>query len=101
MAYYTGTETDCKIYDKDVSIKEGYVSGDNWANPIKHPTKDEYAILKHVNYSALETQKWVSIDVIEDGEVISTKSIIDESYSSELIEVSELTEDWTPKLEAI
>ena len=99
--YYKGTYQECLDYDNQVSKSLGLINGDNWANPIKHPTKDEYAILKHVNYSALETQKWVSIDVIEDGEVISTKSIIDESYSSELIEVSELTEDWTPKLEII
>lgn len=41
-----GTEQQCKAYDYKVTVTEQYKSGDNWANPIKHPTKDLYAILK-------------------------------------------------------
>lgn len=50
MSYYKGTLEECQAYDDSVSIKEGYRSGDNWANPIEHHTSGEWAILKHDNY---------------------------------------------------
>tara|TARA_S200002703_G_C3769614_1_gene236968 strand:+ start:1142 stop:1342 length:201 start_codon:yes stop_codon:yes gene_type:complete len=54
MAYYIGTLEDCKAYDQNVSEKEGYQKGDNWANPQE--IKGSWYILKHDKYSAdLET----------------------------------------------
>tara|TARA_R110000850_G_scaffold4647_1_gene20628 strand:+ start:49 stop:261 length:213 start_codon:yes stop_codon:yes gene_type:complete len=69
MAYYIGTKTKCNNYDNKVIIGENYVSGDNWANPIQHPTSGKWAILKHDN------------------------------YTSEMILESELSSDWFPEIE--
>lgn len=54
--YYTGTEQDCKAYDAEVSKKERYQKGDNWATPVKHQKQDLWAVLAHKNYASnLET----------------------------------------------
>jgi hypothetical protein len=50
MAYYIGTEENCKAYDDNVSIKENYRSGDNWANPVE--IDGSWYILKHEKYEA-------------------------------------------------
>ena len=70
MSYLISTKTDCENYDKYVSDKIG-VDGTrvvNWANPRKHPDKNEWAIQVHDSYPP------------ESGNV-----------------VSELPEDWTPQ----
>lgn len=41
-----GTEQQCLVYDAKVTAGEDYYNGDNWANPIKHPTLDLWAIQK-------------------------------------------------------
>lgn len=69
MAWYKGIQEKCQEYDKYVTANEGYVQGDNWANTIKHTIKDEWAILKHDN------------------------------YTSEMILESELSSDWFPEIE--
>lgn len=69
MSYYKGTEDECLDYDNQVTQSENYVSGDNWANPIQHPTSGKWAILKHDN------------------------------YTSEMILESELSSDWFPEIE--
>ena len=48
--YYIGTKATCTNYDKKVTESENYKDGDNWANPIEHPTSGKWAILKHNNY---------------------------------------------------
>lgn len=41
-----GTKQQCINYDAKVKAAENYYNGDNWANAIKHPTLDLWAILK-------------------------------------------------------
>ena len=72
MAYYIGTLQQCEEYDRQVVIREGYGRnpGDvtaKYAEPVKHPTQDKYAILTHP------------------------------SYPSDMEYVEELSEDWNPQ----
>lgn len=61
--YLIGTKTQCLNYDAKVTAGENYYNGDNWANPIKHPTLDSWAILKCTtprNYEPLDNMEQVS-----------------------------------------
>ena len=101
MIYLKGTEADCIMYDKHVSKQQRYRSGDNWANPQKHPNLDEWAILKHKNYSPEEVIKWDEVveTVTIDGEDFDTTTEVkDDSYVSQLFEI---TEEWFPATEEI
>lgn len=69
MSYYIGSVLECNDYDNQVTVAENYVSGDNWANPIKHPTSEQWAIEKQDN------------------------------YVSEMILENELSNDWFPVIE--
>lgn len=58
-----GAIKQCINYDLQVTTAEGYRQGDNWANPIKHPTKDLYAILKCTrprNYEPIDNMEQVN-----------------------------------------
>lgn len=45
MYYVFETEQEAKDYDKQVTAIEKYpIVGDNWGNPIKHPTLKKWAI---------------------------------------------------------
>lgn len=58
-----GTEQQCLNYDAKVTAGENYYNGDNWANAIKHPKKDLYAVLKCTaprNYEPLDNMEQVS-----------------------------------------
>lgn len=66
--YYLGTLTQCLNYDKKVRQGEAergaaFYNGDNWANPIKHPDKDLYAILKNESY---KHSTMTLVDVLPD-----------------------------------
>ena len=50
MAYYIGNLENCQAYDKNVSEKENYLKGDNWANPIE--IEGSWYILKHEKYTS-------------------------------------------------
>ena len=50
MAYYIGNLEICQAYDKNVSEKENYLKGDNWANPIE--IEGSWYILKHEKYTS-------------------------------------------------
>ena len=74
MAYYIGTLQQCEDYDRQVVIGEGYGRnpGDvtaKYAEPVKHPTQNKYAILAHP------------------------------SYQSDMEFVEQLTEDWNPQID--
>lgn len=70
--YLIGTEKECLDYDKYVSEKRGFTGNvtSRWAEPIKHPEQDLYAIIVDAANPPL------SGDVIE-----------------------ELSEDWIPDME--
>jgi len=50
MAYYIGNLENCQAYDKNVSEKENYLKGDNWANPQE--IEGSWYILKHEKYTS-------------------------------------------------
>jgi len=50
MAYYIGNLENCQAYDKNVSEKEKYLKGDNWANPQE--IEGSWYILKHEKYTS-------------------------------------------------
>ena len=50
MLWYKGTIQECINYDKHVTEKEGYVKGDNWANPQE--IEGIWYILKHKKYTS-------------------------------------------------
>ena len=55
MAYYIGTLQQCEDYDRQVVIGEGYGRNPDdvtakYAEPVKHPTQNKYAIKKHSSY---------------------------------------------------
>lgn len=45
MYYIFTTKEEAEQYDRDVTAISNFPKGDNWANPIKHPTLDKWAIL--------------------------------------------------------
>lgn len=48
---YIGTYNQVKYYLDKVNKAEKYHgTTDKWANPVKHPSKDLYAIIKHEDY---------------------------------------------------
>lgn len=50
--YYIGTKDEVDAYNEIVTSGENYQgTTSKWAEPIKHPTQDAYAIIKHPNYS--------------------------------------------------
>ena len=58
-----GTEQKCLDYDAKVTEGENYYNGDNWANPIKHPTLDKWAIIKCTsprNYEPTDSMEQVN-----------------------------------------
>ena len=67
-----GTEQECINYDAKVTAGENYYNGDNWANPVKHPTLNIWKILKCTSPRNYETD-----DV--------------------MTEVEELDETWNPQ----
>ena len=44
MSYYIGTREECDNYNQQVKEEKGLIEDIIWANPIKHPTEDKYAI---------------------------------------------------------
>lgn len=69
-----GMEQQCLNYDAKVTANESYYNGDNWANPIKHPTLNKYAIIKCTtprNYEPNDNMEQVNE--------------LDESWQSEII----------------
>ena len=50
MLWYKGTNQECINYDNQVTEKEGYVKGDNWANPQE--IEGIWYILKHQKYTS-------------------------------------------------
>ncbi len=52
MEYYKGTYHQCNEYDAQVTAGENCKDNDNWAVPIMHPNGEEFAIVKHPNYTA-------------------------------------------------
>ena len=53
MMYYIGTKEACESYNQKVKEMEGYKSPTNrWANIRKHPTREEYAIVKHAIHAS-------------------------------------------------
>ena len=45
MYYIFTTEAEALQYDADVTAASNFPSGDNWANPRKHPSNELWAIL--------------------------------------------------------
>lgn len=45
MFYIFTTKKEAEAYDAEVTALSNYPSGDNWANPRKHPTLEKWAIL--------------------------------------------------------
>ena len=52
--YYIGTQAECTAYNEQVKVGEGYdgVYTTDWATPIAHPNRVDFAIVKHPNYEA-------------------------------------------------
>jgi len=44
MSYYIGSKEECDNYNQQVKEEKGLVEDIIWANVVKHPTKDKYAI---------------------------------------------------------
>ena len=52
--YYTGTEEECNAYLAEVNTGENYQgTTTKWAEVVKHPTQNNYAILAHESYTSL------------------------------------------------
>lgn len=45
MYYIFTTKKEAEQYDQAVTAISNFPKSDNWANPIKHPTLDKWAIL--------------------------------------------------------
>lgn len=63
MYYVFSTEQAAKEYDQAVTAISNFPKGDNWANPIKHPTLDKWAILAN---SKVVLEEQATLDSLPD-----------------------------------
>lgn len=74
MKYYIfTTEQEALQYDIDVCAHHNFSVGTNWANPIKHPTRNEWAISESPR-----------VQIIDENEDITTVELTNDWFNDSI-----------------